>query len=421
MYGLDQDEGDRLYAIFYVMMYAKNLNKFNYILDQMKSVFIERENKDFLNYFLKNWESCKEKWASYARKKIPILGNNTNNRIESSFGKIKRYLNRYLSLYEAVENLLMYQVIKEEKFFKQATPGSNYNDSFHPQLNTLLNVVSLWCFKLVKKEFDFAVKSDKRMVFEQIFDENSDLIKYKVSYLNENGNLNEHDDPVEYVININTSECSCGFSSTFLLPCKHVMAWRYQNHSSSIIPFEHLNERWHKNTFFIKQDLSDAQASEILHEHPTIECTDSNSIELKKRKEKSSTIKPLTVSEKYNEAFDLFKQIASTICEYDMDKFNDAINDFKLVHENLINGGTTKIKFETVTYDDELMNSEINDDTISNDLSDMAPNLSNIDFMNISLNDNLVTEDDSILYHDMNESNDMDFEYVIFQIFQQGA
>ena len=40
-------------------------------------------------YYMKNWESCKHMWAMCYRKRLPLLGDNTSNRVERMFGALK--------------------------------------------------------------------------------------------------------------------------------------------------------------------------------------------------------------------------------------------------------------------------------------------------------------------------------------------
>ncbi|DBA05434.1 TPA: hypothetical protein N0F65_007596 [Lagenidium giganteum] len=48
----------------------------------------------WLEYFEVKWIACKEKWAAHVCDHIPILGNNTNNRLESSWQKLKKHVTR---------------------------------------------------------------------------------------------------------------------------------------------------------------------------------------------------------------------------------------------------------------------------------------------------------------------------------------
>jgi hypothetical protein len=59
----------------------------------------------FIKYFRDNWDNITDKWVSYLRKDCIHLGNNTNNRIESGWGKLKLSLDRYTPLDEAIGKL----------------------------------------------------------------------------------------------------------------------------------------------------------------------------------------------------------------------------------------------------------------------------------------------------------------------------
>ena len=52
-----------------------------------------RAGKNYVNfksYYIKNWESSKEMWVRYFRNSMPLLGDNTSNRVESSFNTLKK-------------------------------------------------------------------------------------------------------------------------------------------------------------------------------------------------------------------------------------------------------------------------------------------------------------------------------------------
>ena len=41
------------------------------------------------DYYVRNWLSCKLMWVRCYRKGLPLLGDNTTNRIENKFGRLK--------------------------------------------------------------------------------------------------------------------------------------------------------------------------------------------------------------------------------------------------------------------------------------------------------------------------------------------
>ncbi|GMF51106.1 unnamed protein product [Phytophthora fragariaefolia] len=75
-------------------------------------------------YFTKNWDSCRDMWCSYARQNAVTLGNNTNNRLESSWKQMKEVVNSSMGLDECLALIMFYQTRAEQQFYDQATKVS---------------------------------------------------------------------------------------------------------------------------------------------------------------------------------------------------------------------------------------------------------------------------------------------------------
>ncbi|OWZ06731.1 hypothetical protein PHMEG_00020977 [Phytophthora megakarya] len=73
----------------------------------------------FEHYFLKNWDKSKERWVKCFRENCPHLGNNTNNRLESGWGKLKPELHSKMTFDVAISNVLALQFLKEDNFHKK--------------------------------------------------------------------------------------------------------------------------------------------------------------------------------------------------------------------------------------------------------------------------------------------------------------
>lgn len=52
----------------------------------------------FDTYFTKNWDNCKAMWCAYTRQSAVTLGNNTNNRLESSWKQLKDVVDTFTSV-----------------------------------------------------------------------------------------------------------------------------------------------------------------------------------------------------------------------------------------------------------------------------------------------------------------------------------
>ncbi|KAG3117635.1 hypothetical protein PI125_g3645 [Phytophthora idaei] len=96
--------------------YTKYLKYLYFLLDNahLTSNYNTPEPKHtFLQYFMKNWDHQKERWAVYVfRSDVPHLCNHTNNRLEASWGHIKEILKPEMPLDECVDTLIFVQAVQ---------------------------------------------------------------------------------------------------------------------------------------------------------------------------------------------------------------------------------------------------------------------------------------------------------------------
>ncbi|KAE9111578.1 hypothetical protein PF010_g10755 [Phytophthora fragariae] len=65
--------------------YDRGLRYMYYILDGFDDTGdLPEPTHPVLDYFVRNWHSCKEMWAVYEWGRVAHLGNHTNNRLESA-------------------------------------------------------------------------------------------------------------------------------------------------------------------------------------------------------------------------------------------------------------------------------------------------------------------------------------------------
>ena len=87
------------------------------VFKQKNAVFIEAAElvtvktgdnyAPFAAYYKKNWDSCKYMWAMCYRKRLPLLGDNTSNRVERMFGALKVDIKRaFASLPKTVRAII---------------------------------------------------------------------------------------------------------------------------------------------------------------------------------------------------------------------------------------------------------------------------------------------------------------------------
>ncbi|KAG3006219.1 hypothetical protein PC120_g17495 [Phytophthora cactorum] len=105
--------------------YTKYLKYLYFLLDNAhltSNYNIPEPKHMFLQYFMKNWDHQKERWAVYVfRSDVPHLCKHTNNRLETSWGHIKEILKPEMPLDECVDTLIFVQAVAEMDYSKRMT------------------------------------------------------------------------------------------------------------------------------------------------------------------------------------------------------------------------------------------------------------------------------------------------------------
>ncbi|KAJ0391763.1 hypothetical protein P43SY_012097 [Pythium insidiosum] len=112
----------------------------------------------WFEYFDANGTSIKEKWCSVYRCDLPHLGNNTNNRLESSWGKLKDLVNKFNGVDECLVSILFWQRTKELAWRRRITRvGRESVAGADAQIKALAPIVSRYTLKLIRDQYEFAI------------------------------------------------------------------------------------------------------------------------------------------------------------------------------------------------------------------------------------------------------------------------
>ena len=87
-----------LYDILSKCVYTNDLEKYEPYKKQINEI-----SSKFYEYYLKNWDNCKEIWMHYYRSELPIRATHTDNHIESFNRKIKRRAKSTMHFTDSVE------------------------------------------------------------------------------------------------------------------------------------------------------------------------------------------------------------------------------------------------------------------------------------------------------------------------------
>ncbi|KAG3241171.1 hypothetical protein PI124_g13950 [Phytophthora idaei] len=109
-----------------------------------------------------NWDISQDQWVSYKRGNVPHLTNNTNNRVESKWGKIKDVIEGTFTIDQLVSTLTTLQEYAEEQYIadynRVGGRPSGLNED--PERVSLALQISEFALNLVSEEHALATGPD---------------------------------------------------------------------------------------------------------------------------------------------------------------------------------------------------------------------------------------------------------------------
>lgn len=223
--------------LFKAMSKNTSFEKFNAYLDEIKAIATPK----FVEYFEKNWLSCKQSWAGYSDYVCNTNGTNTNARIEAKNRSLKQLLSRTDKLDVFLTKFFI--ILKQDKtestykFWNEKLTVTR--DMCH---NSLLEYIRQnYASKIFEKCSTECVQQsleykENEEIFE-FFAEDGVEEKYDASVIF-NANIR-----VDLLIYYKKQECSCTFFRSYKMPCRHI----FQLVDEELIKFTNIS-----NTFLLE-------------------------------------------------------------------------------------------------------------------------------------------------------------------------
>lgn len=113
----------------------------------------------FGTYFSNNWLSCKRLWATHLHGSIPHLDNNTNNRLEASWGAAKGILRRHMAMDKCISTLLFLQQSSADQYMTMLHKVSfRFNSRYDVEMQMLARISSQFACEAVESEYNFSIR-----------------------------------------------------------------------------------------------------------------------------------------------------------------------------------------------------------------------------------------------------------------------
>ncbi|GMF61864.1 unnamed protein product [Phytophthora fragariaefolia] len=107
---------------------------------------------------MNHWDTTTDGWVMFKRCGVPHLKNNTNNRLESKWGRIKEVVNGNFTIDQLISMLITLQEYSEERYLAEFhRVGSRPPMTEDPELTAVAMQISEYAFRMVADQYQLAV------------------------------------------------------------------------------------------------------------------------------------------------------------------------------------------------------------------------------------------------------------------------
>ncbi|DAZ98539.1 TPA: hypothetical protein N0F65_007038, partial [Lagenidium giganteum] len=166
----------------------------------------------FFEYFMKNWDSSPYSWAKHTRQYLPHLMVDTNNALESFFGKLKDETTSHRDMRALLVALIMHARREENEYVHlRGKRGMRRNTTFDDEMNYVQQWTTHYVGDRIAEQYQQASELYTSFEFEPDVDPAFVIVKFKSE---------------TFKVGVQSPSCTCPFASAMKLPCKHVIAYR---------------------------------------------------------------------------------------------------------------------------------------------------------------------------------------------------
>ncbi|GMF47031.1 unnamed protein product [Phytophthora fragariaefolia] len=119
---------------------------------------LQKDEHPFVSYFGWNWDNCRELWCAYKRQNTVTLGNNTNNRLEASWGQLKEWVDSFMAVDECFASIMYYQSLQEKRFISEVYKNVNvHHPAYDDEMTLVANLVSEHACEFIHGQYSYAL------------------------------------------------------------------------------------------------------------------------------------------------------------------------------------------------------------------------------------------------------------------------
>ena len=168
------------------------------------------------NYYVKNWLSCKLMWVKCFRKNLPLLGDNTTNRIENKFGVLKKSIEERFATLPDTCAAFIHLVQHADRLMEE-----KYEFLANKRLRIFSSNEKI---RHLNEEASYKLNEKGCKVFDTTL---NSLEKKRNKLKNVGGDIEERfEDGRIVTYKTNVISCSCSAFASFQAPCVHIVFHR---------------------------------------------------------------------------------------------------------------------------------------------------------------------------------------------------
>ena len=356
---IKQEEKGDIFAEFKKVLYSKSTEEFNkeneVFHDMIKNVEVRVKDSyvKFEEYYSRNWESSKLMWVKCFRNKLPLLGDNTSNRVESSFALLKKTVRETFATVPQTFDAIKHMVTFADERLKERyeVTANRVLKIFHPdeKIRALTDEASIYLNDLGCKVF---FKSLCR------FDEK----RKKMDYVEGGGVEETLDDDQKKIYTTSSTSCSCSFFANYQAPCSHMLFIRKLDNlfdpSIRVFDKEIFNKRYHRDENLVDV-LANTSTNNPDEANDDLIAQDANEDVLDNGCDNNDTGPPaMSDRQKFKKVMPLLVNIANIASLFGTKQFWECYDDLAIVEKKMRRG--TRIFSKT---NKDLEDENLTDDT----------------------------------------------------------
>ena len=299
--GITAAERLRALEILSRIAHSKSQQAYDKHLNELKNTKL----KSVIDYVLINWEPIKKQWVTCFKDEYLNLGETTNNRLESTFSKIKSVCSRYASLMQFfTEFFSVLKCLRGERnhhYLMALTRKDTSVLNLHGDLKSYSDHLTPYAFNFVRTQLELVDT------------------KYKL--------------PTQ----ASTTNCNCSFTTRMSLPCKHIFKLR-KSLDMSLFDADLVHHRWtmeYYNSsssarFTTNTDLTFNSITDAHFAHDSFPSTSFTTISFQEEKE----TKVLSQAQKFRKGLQTGQVLASLLSEGGMGTFKKRHELLKMIIKN---------------------------------------------------------------------------------------